>query len=85
MFISYFAGPLGAITNLATPQATTHPPATSEANSAATSRTASKENLCEECIQNPLDLIDASIQVLHLLLCFTCRCHDIYLHCPVFL
>ena len=62
----YLTGPLGAISNLAAagPQATTHPStALSEANSAATSRTGSKENLCEECIQNPLDLIDASIQV----------------------
>ena len=49
-------GPLGAVSTLATT-------ATSEANSTATSRTGSRENLCEECIQNPLDLIDASIQV----------------------
>ncbi len=27
------------------------------------SNAGSRENLCEECIQNPLDLIDASIQV----------------------
>ena len=57
-FFCYFSGPLGAISSLAAQSS-----ATSEANSAATSRTGSRENLCEECIQNPLDLIDASIQV----------------------
>jgi hypothetical protein len=35
----------------------------SRANSCVNSRVGSRENLCEECIQNPLDLIDASIQV----------------------
>ena len=57
-------GPLGAISTSAI-GAPPHPhhATNSEANSAATSRTGSKENLCEECIQHPLDLIDASIQV----------------------
>ena len=32
-------------------------------NSRANSRSGSKENLCEDCVQNPLDLVDASIQV----------------------
>jgi len=35
----------------------------SGAPSGANSRTGSRENLCEECVQNPLDLVDASIQV----------------------
>jgi len=35
----------------------------SGAPSGANSRSASRENLCEECVQNPLDLVDASIQV----------------------
>ena len=35
----------------------------SRGNSRANSRTGSKENLCEDCVQNPLDLVDASIQV----------------------
>ena len=36
----------------------------SRGNSRANSRTGSKENLCEDCVQNPLDLVDASIQVI---------------------
>ena len=47
------SGPLGNI-------ATTYG---SRGNSRANSRSGSKENLCEDCVQNPLDLVDASIQV----------------------
>ena len=49
----YITGPLGNI-------AATYG---SKGNSRANSRTGSKENLCEDCVQNPLDLVDASIQV----------------------
>ena len=49
----YITGPLGNI-------AATYG---SRGNSRANSRTGSKENLCEDCVQNPLDLVDASIQV----------------------
>ena len=68
IILDYVLGPLGAISNSlaaggSSTAQNTAPVSASEANSAATSRTGSRENLCEECIQNPLDLIDASIQV----------------------
>ena len=52
--ISRLAGPLGNPTG---------PSSSSAAGSRGNSHAGSRENLCEECIQNPLDLIDASIQV----------------------
>ena len=53
IIVFYVTGPLGNI-------AATYG---SRGNSRANSRTGSKENLCEDCVQNPLDLVDASIQV----------------------
>ena len=44
----------------------------SRGNSRANSRTGSKENLCEDCVQNPLDLVDASIQVQIRYLTYSC-------------
>ena len=57
--MSCLSGPLGNPTG---PAASSAAPA---AGSRGNSQAGSRENLCEECIQNPLDLIDASIQVSH--------------------